>query len=85
MEKLPLCHESIPYACYGCSYHQPWISDVHERVAEKLKKRKEQLIQIQGREVGRLPAGLDMLIGNVVRVANAVQEKKIEMEQVKPF
>lgn len=85
MEKLPLCHESIPYACYGCSYHQPWISDVHERVAEKLKKRKEQLIQIQGREVGRLPAGLDILIGNVVRVANAVQEKKIEMEQVKPF
>lgn len=81
LEAVPLCHETIPYACYGCPFHQPWVSDVHKRLADTLRKRKANLIQIQGREIGRLPAGLDALIANVEAVAEAVDDRRRETNQ----
>jgi integrase len=81
LEKVPSCHETIPYACYGCPFHQPWVSDVHKRLADTLRKRKANLIQIQGREIGRLPAGLDALIANVEAVAEAVDDRRKETNQ----
>jgi integrase len=81
MEEIPLCHETIPYACYGCPFHQPWVSNVHKRVANSLRKRKESLTQIQGRDVGRLPSGLDSLIANVEAVVHAVDERQAATKQ----
>lgn len=74
MEKVPVCEESQIHACYGCNHFQPYISDIHGKVLSQLEIRRENLIQIQGRDKGRIIDGVDKLITNVKKVVEAVKK-----------
>ena len=84
MQAAPMCHDTIPFACYGCTHHQPWISDIHGKVLANLEKRRQGLKEAQGRNEGRLLDSMDSLIDNVRAVKIAVDQIRIRKSGGKP-
>lgn len=73
--KFDFCGLAAPLACYTCSYFNPWIDDIHERLLETLIAEREELLQKADQRIAAVNDRTIFAVADVVNRCRGAMQK----------